>query len=245
MSTTPRFTTGAGLGLEFLLPTGVGCPVEVEALNADAIAAHDRYVQAQREFFAAREEHKSAPALDRAADAAATAVGEALPTERVTTATAHALTLAERRFDAAQQNYRDAQILLARAISKHHGTWTIEAQDAIAEQRRELREQLDALARGLDALAREQMVLDGLAQFPRDGGSLVGVRFGRSSHRDEQFAEHRREKAREKVIQSDRNGGTGRAIVTRDADSLIAALTVLIDGPQPPARITIDATGRK
>ena len=229
---SPRFTGAGTAGLEFLLPYGVTCPPDVEALNAEAVAAHDRYDEAQREFFRVRAEHKRAPALDRAADAAATAAGEPLPTERVTTATAQALTLAERRFDAAKQNYVDAQILLARSISKHHSTWVIESRDAIAVQRRELRDQVDALARGLDALAREQQVLDGLARFPRDGGSLVGVRFGRSSHRDETLAEHRREQARAKVLKSDRTGGTGRTLVTRDPDSLIGALTVLIDGPR-------------
>jgi hypothetical protein len=61
-------------------------------------------------MFSARDELRRSPHLDKAADTAAVAAGQPLPTERLEARAREAITLAHRRFEASSQAYQDAQV---------------------------------------------------------------------------------------------------------------------------------------
>ncbi len=114
----PRFVLGMDAS-GILLPDGLSCvPDRVQELSDQAVKAHDAAILARQQLQAAKTGHRRAEAVDAAADRAAAAAGEALPGKRAVEGAAEALQLAERRYEAARQNARDALTELARGIAR-------------------------------------------------------------------------------------------------------------------------------
>lgn len=218
----PRYVLGAGGAVEILLPDGLSCvPDRVRELNDEAVRAHDAAVLAGRQLQAAKTGRQRAEAVDRAADQAADAAGTALPSKRAVEGAQEALTLAERRYEAAKQNSRDATIELARGIHRDRAAWLIEQEGVEAAIQADLRETLATLTTQLAALDRERRVLDQLREFPAQG-ALGLVNFGRPGPNAEVHEASRAAVVEKEVAKTP--GNVLRSTIPRTAPHLLAEL---------------------
>ena len=163
------------------------------------------------------------------------AAGIPLPSieERATPRAREALAFAQRRHEACVQESRNAQIESAQTVGEARAEWLLEEQEEVEEIRESLRILLSETVAAFQRLSTEQRVLNTLENW-RDGGTLVNVRFGRSSARDIGNAEQHQQRAYDNAVHSAHLGGTSsRQTDSGDVNSLIASLQLLVD---PPAR---------
>lgn len=236
-----RFS-GISNDVDLLMPeTASRVPVAVRQASQEAEAAHQRWQSARAPYFAAEAEAKRAPRIDAAADQAAVAAGQPLPSERVVTQAQQALEQTERARSAARAGYVGAQRHLATEVSVALPTWLPAQQEAVTAAQQQVAQALTTLAASFDQLQTEQAILVALASWPEQGGNLSGIRFG-CSERDHQHAEAKRAQVAEQVRLSVNGGGSMRNYVVRDLDHLIAALALLADeGGVPQQRQTTTA----
>ncbi len=129
-------------------------PAAVELALEFALDAGTTLEQAKAEHASAEAQVKQAVAADKAADTAAVAAGESLPSENKAAPDAEAAAKETRRkVDAAVASYRDALVELTKAIIDERASWEAElnaqteaANAAVAEALATYREQAEELA---------------------------------------------------------------------------------------------------
>jgi hypothetical protein len=225
---------GVGNGVDLLVPDAASnVPASVKQASDEAEAAHRRWMELRPAFFHAETEVKRAPRLDAAADAAASAAGQPLPEQRLTTAAQAALEASERAMRAAHENYHEAQRVLASEIAAALPAWLPTQHEAVEQARTEITDALTMLVQSFERLEVESRILVGLESFPAQGGNLRGVTFG-VSERDREYADDKRRRVTEQERASISLPGHGAALVPRERDHLIAALALLAEDSGQP-----------
>ena len=103
--------------------------------------------------------------------------------------------------------------------------------ESVTALRDEGEDLLARLAHVLEQLEAERRIETQLQEFPVQG-SLTLVDWGRQSERAKQMAAAVRERADEDLRRQDRQGGSHSSLVRRDVASLVAAVRVVLEGPE-------------
>ena len=241
---SPRWT-GLSNDERLLLPDeATSPPAAVLAANQQAVATFGRYRQARADYFQSEERLKAAPVLDRQADAAASASDQPLPTKRAEPAAREAFQAAQRRMQASLDAFQQSERDLSTAILTARHEWQQSQAACVTALREEGEDLLARLAHVLEQLEAERRIETQLQEFPVQG-SLTLVNWGRQSERAKQMAAAVRERADEDLRRQDRQGGSHSSLVRRDVASLVAAVRVVLEGPEGRGPVNTFVSGNQ
>ncbi len=234
----PRFVLGASNKLDgsLIIPDTVNMPPAVEEANDVARLAIEDFRLTSYQLRTAQAGVGQAKAADAAADRAAIAGGTALPGDRQKAApkAVEALAVARRRWEAARGLAKDANVLLARAISSEHGAWMPAAERAAEQLEAEALAALDQLVEVADRLAAQRSVVAALGKWPVGGGALTVTTL---APMPAEHVERLRDEALARLDRADQQTGQ-RDQVARDLPSLVAAVRRAITGPKERVVLT-------